>query len=102
FSRDWSSDVCSSDLRNVIVAAVNHLSFDKYQSDPRYEPEATSGYIPMEKVYHYDLIPSDLAEEKRQHILGAQASLPTTYATDDRQVEYLVFPRALAFSELVW
>lgn len=88
--------------RNVIVAAVNHLSFDKYQSDPRYEPEATSGYIPMEKVYHYDLIPSDLAEEKRQHILGAQASLPTTYATDDRQVEYLVFPRALAFSELVW
>ena len=92
----------ASQERDVIVAAVSHLSFDKYQSDPRYEPEATSGYIPMEKVYGYDLIPSGLAEEQTQHILGAQASLPTTYATDFNQVEYLIFPRALAFSELVW
>src|SRR5690606_27486979 len=62
---------------NVIMTPNSHLYFDYYQSDPRTQPEAIGGYIPVRKVYEYEPIPKGVAADKVAHILGAQGNIWT-------------------------
>jgi hexosaminidase len=87
---------------DVIMTPGGYLYFDGYQTDPRTQPEAIGGYLPLEKVYSYNPIPEELPEDKRKHILGAQANIWTEYIPNAQLVEYMAFPRALALSEVVW
>ncbi|MEC3878104.1 glycoside hydrolase family 20 protein [Parapedobacter sp. 10938] len=87
---------------DVVMTPDKHLSFDQYQSDPRTQPEAAGGYIPLSAVYAYEPIPAGLAADKVKHILGAQGNIWTAYMPTTEQVEYMAFPRALALAEVAW
>ena len=63
---------------------------------------AIGGFTPLEKVYAFNPIPSELSEAASQYILGAQANVWTEYITSEDHVEYMVFPRILALSEVDW
>ncbi|WP_293946214.1 MULTISPECIES: beta-N-acetylhexosaminidase [unclassified Sphingobacterium] len=87
---------------DVIMTPGSHLYFDSYQTDPRTQPEAIGGYLTLDKVYAYDPIPNAIQGDKAKHILGAQANIWTEYVPTTEHVEYMVFPRALALSEVNW
>jgi hexosaminidase len=88
---------------DVVMADNRYTYFDYYQSKPKKdEPLAIGGYLPLEKVYHYDPIPSELNEQQAKHILGAQGQLWTEYMKTPEHVEYMAFPRAAALAEVVW
>ncbi len=87
---------------DVIMTPESHLYFDYYQSDPRTQPEAIGGYTPLQKVYAYEPVPAGIAEANRKHVLGAQGNTWTEYIPTQEQVEYMVFPRALALAEVLW
>ncbi|MDM1295101.1 family 20 glycosylhydrolase [Sphingobacterium sp. N143] len=87
---------------DVIMTPSSHLYFDSYQTDPRTQPEAIGGYLTLDKVYSYNPIPAAIQEDKAKHILGAQANIWTEYVPTTEHVEYMVFPRALALSEVNW
>jgi len=61
-----------------------------------------SGLCPLDRVYGYEPIPKELPENKRQYVLGAQASVWTEYIATSDYLEYMLFPRLLALSEAVW
>lgn len=86
----------------VIMTPNSHCYFDYYQSQNENEPLAIGGYIPLEKVYHFDPIPTELNMAERALILGAQANLWTEYISQEDQVEYMIFPRITALSEVLW
>ncbi|WP_407481423.1 family 20 glycosylhydrolase [Elizabethkingia meningoseptica] len=87
---------------DVIMTPGEFLYFDGYQTDPRTQPEAIGGFLPLEKVYSYNPVPSELNKENEKHVLGAQANLWAEYIPTTNHVEYMVFPRALALSEVNW
>jgi hexosaminidase len=88
---------------DVVMAPNTHTYFDYYQSENRErEPHAIGGYLPLEKVYEYEPISSQLNPAEAKHVLGAQAQLWTEYIRDFKHVEYMAFPRACALSEVVW
>jgi hexosaminidase len=76
--------------------------FDHYQGDPNYEPLAIGGFLPLKKVYSYQPISAGLSKEEISYILGVQANLWTEYIPDFKQVEYMLFPRLMALSEVSW
>ncbi len=76
--------------------------FDHYQGSKLFEPMAQSGFLPLEKVYNWEPIPSEIKPEHRDKILGGQANLWAEYMPDYRQVEYMIYPRLLALSEVLW
>jgi len=47
-------------------------------------------------------MPEKLAPEFQSHVLGGQANLWTEYISNLRQVEYMMFPRLGALSEVDW
>ena len=87
---------------DVVMAPSSYLAFDRYQSKPWTQPEASGGYTPLRKVYAYEPIPAKLAADKAKHILGAQGTIWTAYMPTLEQVEYMAFPRMLALAEVLW
>jgi hexosaminidase len=87
---------------DVIMTPGSHLYFDHYQGDPEGEPLAIGGFSPLEHVYSFDPVPPDLTPDERGRILGAQANVWTEYIPTEDHVEYMVFPRMFALSEVVW
>lgn len=88
---------------NVVMTPETHCYFDHYQStNQAAEPKAIGGYLPLRKVYQFDPVPKKLAPEFQARILGGQANLWTEYVPNFRHVEYLMFPRLGALSEVDW
>ena len=60
------------------------------------------GYLPLEKVYGYEPVPAQLSGDAAKHILGAQGNVWSEYMNNTAKVEYMVFPRLSALSEVLW
>lgn len=86
----------------AVMTPGNYLYFDHYQGDPQNEPLAFGGNNTLEKVYSYHPIPEELKEEEKKYILGVQANLWAEYILDFKHVEYMLFPRLMALSEIAW
>lgn len=87
---------------DVIMTPTSHCYFDYYQSENEDEPLAIGGFLPLEKVYSFNPIPEELTPEEANHVLGAQGNIWTEYMPIEEQVEYMLFPRVLAMSEIGW
>ena len=87
---------------NVVMTPGNPVYFDHYQGDPATEPLAIGGFNTLKRVYDYEPLPKELSETEASYILGAQANLWTEYVTTPKQVQYMVLPRMLALSEVLW
>jgi hexosaminidase len=86
---------------DVIMTPGSHCYLDHSQS--KNEDSVTiGGYLPIETVYSYEPIPAALNAEQAKHVLGAQGNLWTEYITNPSKVEYMIFPRMMALSEVLW
>src|SRR5215204_2253294 len=85
----------------VIMTPTTYVYFDYAQSDNE-DSVVIGGNLPIEKVYSYDPVPAELNEEQAKYIMGAQANVWTEYMNNPRKVEYMIFPRLSAVSEVLW
>ena len=86
----------------VVMTPGEYCYLDHYQADPKNEPLAIGGFLPLKKVYSYEPVPVSLTEEESKFVLGAQGNVWTEYMKTPEQVEYMVYPRAAALAEVIW
>jgi hexosaminidase len=86
---------------DVVMTPMSHCYFDHYQGKEN-EPKAIGGFTPLEKVYAFEPVLADLPPELAPHVLGAQGNVWTEYLPDTDHMEYMVFPRLCALSEVLW
>ncbi|MEJ7627003.1 MAG: beta-N-acetylhexosaminidase [Ferruginibacter sp.] len=60
------------------------------------------GYNPLELVYNYEPVAAELTKEEEKYILGAQGNMWSEYISNWGKLEYMLFPRMSALSEVVW
>jgi len=87
---------------DVVMTPTSHCYFDYYQGSAESEPKAIGGYLPLDTVYAYEPVPPELPARRVKYILGAQGNVWTEYMPNEKHVEYMVLPRLLAMSEVVW
>ena len=86
---------------DVIMTPGTYCYLDHAQN--KNEDSVTiGGYLPLEKVYGYEPVPKELAANEAKYILGAQGNVWTEYMNNPKKVEYMVFPRMTALSEVLW
>ncbi|MBI1341744.1 MAG: family 20 glycosylhydrolase [Terrimonas sp.] len=85
----------------VIMTPGNPVYFDHAQSEQE-DSLTIGGYNPLEKVYAYEPIPKELNKEQSKFVMGAQANVWTEYMDNPKKVEYMIFPRLSALSEILW
>jgi hexosaminidase len=87
---------------DVIMTPNTYAYLDYGQGDPSTELLNIGGYLPLEKVYEFDPVPTELTAEEAKYVLGGQANIWTEYIETGDKVEYMAFPRMLAIAEAVW
>ncbi len=86
----------------VVMTPGSNCYFDSYQGFYKEEPLAIGGFLTQEEVYNFEPIPRDLTIEEQKYILGAQGNVWTEYILNGAHVEYMIFPRMTALSEVLW
>jgi len=87
---------------DVIMAPNNHTYLDYYQGDPAPEPLAIGGFVPLDSVYAFEIVPDELTTAEAAHVIGAEGCLWTEYIPNPALAEYMLLPRMLALSEALW
>lgn len=87
----------------VIATPGKPLYFDHYQKEEKNEPLAIHGYNKLQAVYDFEPVPAEIkGSHLQQQILGAQGNVWTEYMGTFSKVEYMIFPRMTALSEVLW
>lgn len=85
----------------VIMTPGSHCYLDHSQSAQE-DSLTFGGLTTLEKVYSYEPIPKELNAQQAKYVLGAQSNLWTEYIAYPAKVEYQIFPRMSAMSEVLW
>lgn len=91
----------ASENHDVIMTPTGWMYFD-YSQTQKDDSVTIGGFIPLKKVYEYQPIPKKLDPSKAKYVLGAQANVWTEYIKNPAKLEYMVFPRLTALSEVLW
>lgn len=86
----------------VIMTPLSHCYFDYYQGKPEQEPKAIGGFLPLEKTYTFNPMPTGLTKKEQKLILGGQANIWTEYIENFSHLEYMSLPRMSAMAESLW
>ncbi|MCD0488704.1 beta-N-acetylhexosaminidase [Pedobacter sp. MC2016-14] len=85
----------------VIMTPGSHVYFDHSQVKKN-DSLTIGGYTPLSKVYAYEPVPKELNTEEAKYVLGAQANVWTEYINSPSKIQYQIFPRITALSEVLW
>ena len=86
----------------VIMSPQETCYLNQNQSSDPLDTVFTNGYLPLEKVYQYNPIPTALKPEEASYVLGLQANLWTENIPNAHMAEFQLFPRAIALAEIGW
>ena len=87
---------------DVIMSPGEHAYLDQYQGDPKSEPRAIGGFLPLDSVYAWEPVPNVLTPAQAAHILGGQGNLWGEHVPTPSHAEYMLFPRLFAMAEVFW
>lgn len=82
----------------VVMAPTSYVYLDYCQGDPTVDPPIYS-LLRTKRCYSFEPVPEGVDPK---FILGGQGNLWTEQVPTFRHVEYMVFPRAWALSEVFW
>jgi hexosaminidase len=85
----------------AIMTPGTHVYLD-YAPSANRDSLMMPGTTTVEKVYSYEPIPAELPLDQQKYILGAQGNVWTEYMNSPSKIEYMIFPRMSALSEVVW
>ena len=85
----------------VIMTPENAMYFNHSQF-MKEDSLTANKFTPLEVVYNYDPVSASLAPEDEKYIWGGQGNLWSEYITNPAKVEYMLFPRLDALSEILW
>lgn len=83
------------------VNADNWFTYFDYPSYPRNDKPDWMRVLNLETAYSFNPTPDSLQESEKKFVLGSECALWTELVLEN-DVQYQLFPRILAFSEVVW
>lgn len=92
----------SKEGHDVVMTPTSHMYLDYYQGNPDSEPLAFGGYTPLNKVYDFRPVIDSMSVAQKKHVLGGQANLWSEFIPTNSHSEYMMFPRLVALSEVLW
>lgn len=85
-----------------VMTPARTLYLIRYQGPQWFEPLTYFGNNTLADVYHYEPVQSHWDANAESLLMGVQASLWTEFCSSPEDVEYLLFPRLAAFSDMAW
>ena len=88
----------SNEKHKVVMTPAGYCYLDYYQGEKMVEPPVYRG-LRLSTTYMFDPIPKGI---NPTYVLGGQGNLWTEQIQNNRSLEYMVWPRAIALAEKLW
>lgn len=88
--------------RRFVMTPARKLYLIRYQGPQWFEPFTYFGDNTLADVHGYEPVQAEWSKEVESLLWGVQASLWTEFCRTPEDVEYLLFPRLLAFADMAW
>lgn len=85
-----------------IMTPARSLYFIRYQGPQWFEPLTYFGNNTLKDVYTYEPVQEEWNPVYEDLLMGVQASMWTEFCNSPDDVEYQLFPRLLALSDIAW
>lgn len=90
---------------DIVMAPVDYVYFD-YPQGPG-EPGAPwegndNGPTSISKILSWEPVPDSFTAEEASHVIGLEAAVWTEFIKSERYLQFMTFPRALAYAEVAW
>lgn len=92
--RNWAPEA----LRTAAESGTKMIVTPSFRYYFDYKNEQTT----LERVYHYQPVPSDFTPKQEELIMGIQANLWAEWIPNFERLQYQTFPRILALAETAW
>ncbi|MEJ7739693.1 MAG: family 20 glycosylhydrolase [Chitinophagaceae bacterium] len=100
--RDEQYGIDAVNQNHQVIMIPEKYVFLNY-SQTLIEDSITIGrYTSVEKIYGYEPVPENFPAGKLKLLLGAQGMVWTEYMNNPKMIEYMMFPRLSALSEVLW
>lgn len=86
----------------IMSPSTNGVYLDHTQGRSDQEPVSIGGDGRIAKIYAYNPTPASLTPEQQKYILGVQANMWTEYIPTENKLNYMLYPRIYAVSEIAW
>jgi hexosaminidase len=103
--RGEEGGIAAAKEKHRVIMTPNGYAYFDHQQEKHDDSVTISNnrwFLPIEKVYSWSIVPTSLKDDEKQYIWGGQANLWTEYMKTPFKVEYMLFPRAAALSEVLW
>jgi hexosaminidase len=89
----------------MIMSPVDYTYFDYHQAQG--EPGAPwegndGGPISISRILSWEPVPTEFTPEQSARVIGVEAAVWTEFIRTERYLEFMTFPRLLAFAEVAW
>lgn len=87
----------------IMTPSSEGMYIDQFQGDYKISPVSIGGLTTVERVYKYNPVPDTLAKAGKGHFIqGVQCNVWSEYLYNTDIMEYRIYPRILALSEIAW
>lgn len=86
----------------IMSPQTNGMYFDHYYSRNLQEPVSFTRYASLADTYNYDPVSKQLSADEQKYVIGTQGNLWTEYVPTFSKLQFQVFPRMFALSEVAW
>jgi len=103
--RGEEGGIAAAKEKHRVIMTPNGYAYFDHQQEKHDDSVTISNnrwFLPIEKVYSWSIVPTSLNDDEKQYIWGGQANMWTEYMKNPEKVEYMLFPRAAALSEVLW
>jgi hexosaminidase len=100
--RGEKGGITAANLHHQVLMTPTNYCYLDYSQTHHDDSLTSRNYLPLDSVYNYEPYPFSLNAENQKYILGAQANVWTEYMANPAKIEYMIFPRLTAFSEVLW
>ncbi|MGE6219507.1 beta-N-acetylhexosaminidase [Nubsella zeaxanthinifaciens] len=100
--RGEKGGIAAAKVKQKVVMSPEEKLYLNHKQFMNDDSLAANKYLPLETVYNYEPVPAELNAEQAKYIWGAQGNLWSEYIANPAKVQYMIFPRMDALSEIQW
>ena len=100
--RNNSNGAIAAEQGHKVIMTKSKYSYFNIAQKEKEDTLCHRGYVPLDSVYLFEPVPATLSEEAARNIIGGQGCMWTEYFPHKERLEYGIFPRLSAISEVYW
>lgn len=100
--RGVKNAVIAAKLGQKVIMATEAKLYFNHKQFLKEDSLTAANFLPLTEVYNFEPIPKELNATQAKFIWGAQGNLWTEYITNPSKIDYMLFPRLDALSEVLW